>query len=297
MTYVLYNPLSDNGNGKVNAEKIRALMPSEEPEFLDITETDTLKFLTDVSPDDRVVVSGGDGTIHYLVNQLGGNAPSHTIYYYPSGSGNDFTADVRGGKNELLLLDPYIKNLPTVRVSGRELMFLNGVGYGIDGYCCEEGDKQRQKSDKPINYAAIAVKGMLFKFRPRGAVIVVDGVKHEYRHVWLAPTMNGRFYGGGMNVAPGQDRLNPERKLTVIVMHCPGKLKTLMAFPSIFKGEHVLKKDIVDVLTGNEITVTFDKPTPLQVDGETFTNVLTYSVSSGKPDVPHAEPAETAAAT
>jgi len=297
MTYVLYNPLADNGGGKVNAEKIRELMPSEEPEFLDITKTDTVKFLTDVSTDNRVIVSGGDGTIHYLVNQLGGNIPEHPIYYYPTGSGNDFTADVRGGnKNELLLLDPYIKNLPTVRVSGRELLFLNGVGYGIDGYCCEEGDKQRQKSDKPINYAAIAVKGMLFNFKPRDAVIVVDGVKHEYKHVWLAPTMNGRFYGGGMNVAPGQDRLNPERTLTVIVMHCPGKLKTLMAFPSIFKGEHVLKRDIVDVLTGNEITVTFDKPTPLQVDGETFTNVLTYSVSSGKSDVPDCKPAETAAA-
>lgn len=282
MTYILYNPLSDNGSGKANAEKIKDVL-SEDMKFLDITGIDAAKFITDASPDDRVVISGGDGTIHYLANRFNGSVPERPIYYFPAGSGNDFTTDIRDtDKDELILLNRYIEALPTVKVSGKELLFLNGIGYGIDGYCCEEGDKLRRKSDKPINYAGIAVKGMLFYFKPRSAVITVDGVKHEYGHVWLAATMNGRFYGGGMNVAPAQNRLNPERTVTVIVMHCPNKLKTLIAFPSIFKGEHVLKKDIVEVLTGHEITVTFDKPTPLQVDGETFTNVLTYSVSAAK---------------
>lgn len=292
MTYILYNPLADNGSGKANAEKIKDVL-SEDLKFLDITEIDAAKFIADASLDDRVVVSGGDGTIHYLVNLLNGKIPERPIYYFPAGSGNDFTTDIRDtDKDELILLNRYIEALPTVRVSGKELLFLNGIGYGIDGYCCEEGDKLRRKSDKPINYAAIAVKGMLFYFKPRGAVITVDGVRHEYRHVWLAPTMNGRFYGGGMNVAPAQNRLNPERTVTVIVMHCRSKLKTLMAFPSIFKGEHVLKKDIVEVLTGHEITVTFDKPTPLQIDGETFTNVLTYSVSAAKGESSDSKAAE-----
>lgn len=292
MTYILYNPLADNGSGKANAEKIKDVL-SEDLKFLDITGIDAAKFIADASLDDRVVVSGGDGTIHYLVNLLNGKIPERPIYYFPAGSGNDFTTDIRDtDKDELILLNRYIEALPTVRVSGKELLFLNGIGYGIDGYCCEEGDKLRRKSDKPINYAAIAVKGMLFYFKPRGALITVDGVRHEYRHVWLAPTMNGRFYGGGMNVAPGQNRLNPERTVTVIVMHCRSKLKTLMAFPSIFKGEHVFKKDIVEVLTGHEITVTFDSPTPLQVDGETFTNVLTYSVSAANGESSDSKTAE-----
>ncbi len=293
MTYILYNPLAGNGSGKTNAEKIKAVIPEEELKFLDITKTDAVKFLADAPDGERVVISGGDGTIHYLVNQFKGSIPERPIYYYPAGSGNDFTADIRETvKDELILLNPYIKDLPTVNVNGKKLLFLNGIGYGIDGYCCEEGDKQRKKTDKPINYAAIAVKGMLFHFKPRGAAIFVDGVKHEYKHVWLAPTMNGRFYGGGMNVAPGQNRLNSERTVTVIVMHCPNKLKTLMAFPSIFKGEHVLKKDIVDVLTGREITVTFDKPTPLQVDGETFANVTAYSVYASKSESSDSRAAE-----
>lgn len=293
MTYVLYNPLADNSSGKKNAEKIKELLPSKKLEFLDTTKTNAAEFLADVSTDDRVIISGGDGTIHYLVNQLKGNVPERPIYYYPAGSGNDFTADIRAKNNdELILLNPYIEALPTGKVSGKELLFLNGIGFGIDGYCCEEGDKLRKKSDKPINYTAIAVKGLLFKFKPRGATVVVDGVKHEYKHVWIAPTMNGRFYGGGMNVAPDQDRLNTERTVTTVIMHCPNKLKTLMVFPKIFKGEHVLRKDMVEVLTGHEVTVTFDAPTPLQVDGETFTNVITYSVSAAKTESSDSKAAE-----
>ena len=283
MTYILYNPLADNGSGKRNAEKIKELLLSEELEFIDITGINAAEFIADASTDDRVIISGGDGTIHYLVNQLKGNVPERPIYYYPAGSGNDFTTDIREkNTDELILLNPYIEALPTVKVSGKELLFLNGIGFGIDGYCCEEGDKLRQKSDKPINYTAIAIKGLLFKFKPRGATVVIDGVKREYKHVWIAPVMNGRFYGGGMNVAPDQDRLNTERTVTTVIMHCPNKLKTLMVFPKIFKGEHVLRKDMVEVITGHEITVTFDSPTPLQVDGETFTNVVTYSVSTVK---------------
>ncbi len=45
---------------------------------------------------------------------------------------------------------------------------------------------------------AIAIKGLLFHYRPTNAVITVDGVTHTYKKVWLVPTMNGRYYGGGM---------------------------------------------------------------------------------------------------
>lgn len=51
-----------------------------------------------------------------------------------------------------------------------------------------------------------------------------------------------------------------------------------MVFPSIFKGKHIEHKEMVEVLTGNEITVEFDRPTPLQIDGETVSGVTSYTV-------------------
>ena len=58
--------------------------------------------------------------------------------------------------------------------------------------------------------------------------------------------------------------------------HCPSKLKALAVFPSIFKGEHVKKTGIVEILTGQNIHVEFDRPTPLQIDGETVPDVTSY---------------------
>ena len=157
-----------------------------------------------------------------------------------------------------------------------------GIGYGIDGYCCEVGDKLRETSDKPINYAGIAIKGLLFHYHPTSATVIVDGVEHKYKKVWLAPTMNGRYYGGGMIPTPKQDRLNKEHTVSVMVYYGSGKIKSLAVFPSIFKGEHVNHKEMVEVLSGKEITVRFDSPAALQVDGETIIGVTEYSVRTGK---------------
>ena len=52
-----------------------------------------------------------------------------------------------------------------------------------------------------------------------------------------------------------------------------------MAFPGIFKGEHVKHKDMVEVLSGKRITVEFDKPQSLQIDGETILGVTSYTAT------------------
>ena len=272
MTTALYNPLASNGRGRENAAKLAEVL-DEQISFKDIRETK----ISDIPAEDKIVICGGDGTISHLVNTFG--EPERDIYYYAAGSGNDFTRDI--GETGVILLNPYLKNLPTVEVKGKSYKVLNGVGYGIDGYCCEVGDEQRAKNPgKEINYAGIAIKGLLFHFKPANATVTVDGKEHKFRKVWLAPVMNGRYYGGGMCIAPEQDRLNAERKLSVVVMHGSGKLKTLIVFPSIFKGEHVKHKEMVEILTGHTIEVKFDRPTALQVDGETIKNVESYVIKS-----------------
>lgn len=124
-------------------------------------------------------------------------------------------------------------------------------------------------------------EGLLFHYKPTNAVVTVDGQKHTYKKVWLAPTMNGRYYGGGMMPTPAQNRKNTDGTVSAMVMYGAGKLKTLAVFPSIFKGEHVRHEEMVDVLTGHTIRVEFDRPTPLQIDGETIPNVTSYEVTGG----------------
>ena len=92
--------------------------------------------------------------------------------------------------------------------------------------------------------------------------------------------MHGRYYGGGMMCAPEQDRLAEDGMNTLVVWHGSGKLPTLMAFPSIFKGEHIKKTKMIAVMKGHEISVEFEKPCALQIDGETVLGVTGYTVKS-----------------
>ena len=241
-------------------------------------------FFAALPAQEPVVLCGGDGTINRFLNDVDIAAIENDILYYAVGSGNDFLHDLGKEKGEPpFSVKKYLTELPTVTVKGKRYRFLNGIGYGIDGYCCEVGDKLRETTDKPVNYTSIAIKGLLFHFKPANATVTVDGKKHTYHKVWLAPTMHGRFYGGGMMVTPAQDRMGAERTVSTCVMFGSGKLKTLMVFPSIFKGEHVKHTEMVQVLTGHEIKVEFDRPTALQIDGETILGVTEYSVSAGVP--------------
>ena len=177
----------------------------------------------------------------------------------------------------------YLKCIPTVRVNGMEKLFLNGIGFGIDGYCCEEGDKKRvTKPGKRVNYSIIALKGLAYDFKRVNAKVTVDGVTKEFRDVWMSPAMNGRFYGGGMMCAPNQNRMNEDGLVSVIVVHSRFRLGLLIAFSSVFKGKHLRYKNIVSEIMGSDVTVEFDRPTALQIDGETVKNVTKYEVHKDK---------------
>lgn len=282
MYYILCNPLSANKQGAVLSQSLVSKLSDSELEFVDIRTVERYSdFWKRIDlENDTVILSGGDGTLNRFINANIDERLPNNLYYFAAGSGNDFKHDVSPDSDELIPLHKYIKDLPIVTVKGKSYRFINGVGFGIDGYCCEKGDELKKKSDKPVNYTAIAIKGLLFGFTPANAKVTVDGVTTKYRRAWIAPTMKGKYYGGGMMVTPEQDRFDADGKVSVALMYGTGKIKTLTVFPSIFKGEHVKHTEMVKIITGHEITVEFDRPTALQVDGETILDVTSYTVSA-----------------
>ena len=272
--HVLYNPHAGRGTGEAEAKKLEETL--EEIALTDMTKIeDYAQFFSQLNDDEEVVVCGGDGTLNCFVNQAGEAAQTKAVSYYACGSGNDFMREVQTEAGKTVALNEYIKNLPTVTVNNKTYRFINGIGFGIDGYCCEEGDKLRAKTSKPINYTGIAIKGLLFRYKPTDATVIVDGKEYRFKKVWLAPTMNGKYYGGGMIPTPEQNR--NDDTLSVMIFHGTGKLKSLMIFPSIFKGEHVKHTKHITVLSGKEITVRYDSPRALQIDGETISGVTEYT--------------------
>ena len=283
-TYILYNPFAGVGKGKEESEKLLATMEGEAV-LQDMTAIEDYgAFFAPLSGEDKVILCGGDGTLNRFVNDTADIEIKCELLYYAVGTGNDFLKDIDKQVGDAPFpVAQYLRDLPTVEVNGKTSRYLNGIGFGVDGYCCEVGDMLKEKNPgKPVNYTAIAIKGLLFHYKPANAIVTVDGESFSYKKVWIAATMKGRYYGGGMNTAPEQDRLSEDGKVTLVVMYGSGKLKTLMVFPSIFKGEHVKHTEMVAVHTGKEISVTFDRPCALQIDGETVLNVTNYKVSAGK---------------
>ena len=278
--YILYNPLSGNGTCKNTAECAEVIY--DKTEIVDMTRISNYRaFLRDLRKEDILVIVGGDGTLNRFINETAGIEIPQEILYFPAGTGNDFAKDL--GKEHCgnpFAISRYLKDLPSVEVNGKHCRFINGVGFGIDGYCCQVGDELKKIPGKKVNYTSIAIKGLLLHFDARNAKVTVDGQQYDYKKVWIAPTMHGRYYGGGMIAAPDQDRFSGNLSLTVFHGAC--RLRTLCVFPSIFKGTHITHKNMVALHTGKEITVEFDRPTPLQIDGETILNVTKYTARSAQ---------------
>lgn len=279
MTHILYNPKSGNKNGENEAQKLSTEYVSSI--VADITSYDKkFDFFTSLKEEDSIIICGGDGTLNHFINMHYCEKIKADIEYYPVGSGNDFARDVDLSFSSPQSIKKYLGNLPKVTVNGITYTFLNNVGFGIDGYCCEMGDIQKLKNDKPVNYTTIAIRGILFNFKPRNASVTVDGITKKYKKVWMAPTLKGRYFGGGMIATPNQNRLDSDKKISILICHDLNMFRLLTIFPKIFKGTHIKHKKYIEVIKGHEISVTFDRPTTLQIDGETILGVTTYSAKS-----------------
>lgn len=278
--FVLFNPHSGHRTGEAKARALQSKFTSPLT-YVDMTTiADYRAFAGKLSPEDKLIVCGGDGTLNRFINEIYDIGIENKILYYATGSGNDFLRDFgKTAGTEPMRINEEIKHLPVVTVNGKSYRFINGVGYGLDGYCCEIGDELRRTSEKPVSYTAIAIKGLLHSYKPTNATVTVDGAVHTFKKVWIAPTMVGRYYGGGLMPTPHQHRRDRTDHVSVGVMHHAGRLHTLLVFPSVSKGGHVKHKKMATELQGKHITVEFDRPVALQIDGETVLGVKRYEVT------------------
>ena len=276
MTLILFNPHANNDDVSAALEAVRAYAAAPDTVEKDLTSVDVRAEICALGEQDRVLILGGDGTIMRLANALDGAKYSVPVYLWKSGTGNDFLRDL--GLNEStepVLLNPYLVHLPHVEIHGKTYLYVNGIGFGLDGMVCEVTDKLKAQGVKKINYTMESIKLLLGGFKCPSGSVTVDGVTKSYKKIWIASAMHGQYYGGGMRVAPAQVR--GTGTLTCCVWHTSGKLATLMHFPKIFTGEHVKYTKSIDVMTGKRITVEFCHPTALQIDGETVSGVTSYT--------------------
>ena len=200
---------------------------------------------------------------------------ANNIFFSPSGVGNDFFNDVAKPGETYTRINDYIKRVHKATVDGKVHYFLTDVGMGFDGYVCAVGERFL-KEGKDFNYTLAAVKGLLGKYKPCGCSIMVDDGEEEYfENVWMASTLTGKMYGGGIKVAPTYDRLTADY-LECLVYTSPSGPHALMNFPSILNGTHEGKLKGSHVFRGKKIEIVFTQPRDAQLDGDVIPQVRRY---------------------
>ncbi len=271
MDYViLYNPLSKGGSNRKFYMKLKKQLEKknfvvEVGSLLDILDVE--EYLNDLDKNIKVIIIGGDGTLHHLANTLMDYNIKNEIYVTKAGTGNDFLRSLES-KKKLIKVNDYIKDIPYDLVTENKeekRYFLNSVGMGVDAYVAYLVNTTEKGKGK-WSYFKNVYKGFI-SYKPYDLVMEIDGEVKIFNKTWLAVIANSKYLGGGMKISPKSVRLDDE--LEVVVVHNLARFFVFLIFPLIYLGLHVIFKRWIKVYKGKEIKFKTDVDKHVQYDGET----------------------------
>jgi YegS/Rv2252/BmrU family lipid kinase len=163
---------------------------------------------------DRIVVSGGDGTINEAINGLTGDSPPVAII--PRGTANVLAAELGLSADPKQIAQTIVHGEPRAvslgDINGRKFLLMAGVGF--DARVVATVSSRLKRAIGKGAYVFASAVQMLKGGFPRFQVLV-DGVSHEAASVVVA---NAHYYGGKFVCAP-EARLEDPRLHVCLFEH------------------------------------------------------------------------------
>jgi len=227
----------------------------------------------------RLLVAGGDGTASEVVAGLldAGLAERVLLAFLPLGTGGDWgrtlgtprdlraavAAVAAGGERRL---DAGRLAWRTPEGEERRTHFVNVASAGLSGFV----DRLVNQAPKALGGTASFLIGTLrglARWRDVSCTVRVDGETIHEGPLVLATAANGRYFGGGMQVAP---RARPDDGLLdVAVIAGAPKRRLLASLPRLYRGTH-LELPELRFRQGRCVELEPAEPWFLDVDGECF---------------------------
>lgn len=217
--------------------------------------------------DERVIVCGGDGTLHLAAQELAGGDTALGIV--PAGTGDDNARTLGIPRGDVAAATRLAATGPVTRIDlghvvvadGTERVFLGVLSSGFDSLVNERANVMTWPNGN-ARYV-VAILGELRTFRPVPYRASLDG-RPVQGEAMLVAVGNGISYGGGMRVCP--DAAPDDGLLDVTWLHGVGKATFLRVFPQVFSGSHVRSPY---VSTTRAASIELDAPGQLAyADGE-----------------------------
>lgn len=267
---LLVNPGGGRGRTGRHLERLRRLAAARGLELVvsaDVAGLEAAGRRAAADGVERLLVAGGDGTLHHALQGLAHRGCALAIL--PLGSGNDLAAAL-GIPRDLaaafeLALAGAARPIDLGRVAGR--FFAGVAGVGFDSEVNRYANRIRRLRG-PLIYVWAMLR-TLRGFRAPTMRIEHDGGRFAGRAMFAAVANSGR-YGGGMRIAPAA-RLDDGWLDLVIVREIPRRA-LLRVFPRVFRGGHVTHP-AVELVRTRRLTLALDRPLTAYGDGEPLVEI------------------------
>jgi len=220
-----------------------------------------------------VLVAGGDGTIHEVVNGLVGSDTAMGVL--PMGTGNVWAKEIglptlgltqpdRLLAAARMLVDGEVRWVDVGRVGDR--FFINCAGVGIDSTVAAQVEPRTRTAKQLGGILTYLIAGLSIArdFCGVRSTIIVDG-RTIRTMVLLVVVSNIQLYGGVVKMTP-EARLD-DGLLDVRIFKGMGSAWIFRHLAGVFANRH-LRNPMVSHYQGRRVTIYTAEPFPVQLDGE-----------------------------
>ncbi len=283
-TVLVVNPHSANGSTGREVEAITARARAVLGDGAQVVLTNAMGHATALTATaldegaECVVAVGGDGTNNEVVNgfvRTDGSlrAPKARFSFLPRGTGGDFRRTFGLGKElEAALLRAKGPGTPTdvglVTFTAHDgtkatRAFINIASAGLSGIV-DAKVNATSKALGPASFFVGSLKGLM-AFHPYDMTVKVDGQVFHTGKAALCTAANGRYFGGGMQVAPRA--LPDDGLLSVVCLPAWGSLRFTLESLKLYAGD-ITKASGVKVTAGKVVEMDSSEEVLMDIDGE-----------------------------
>ncbi len=231
---------------------------------------------------DVIAVVGGDGTLNEVVQAYlgedGGAVGGPDLALIPSGTGGDFkkTLGMSGALDEAVArirlgqrrqIDLGVLRMVATNGEERLHAFVNIASFGIGGQVDSIVNASPKWLGGKVAFFAATLRAMA-SYRNASVRVKVDGKPWFEGPIFNVAIANGRFFGGGMMIAPHADP--SDGRFECVAIGDMSRPEVLALSAKIYQGAHLASRD-VKVTSGTRVEAEPLHPWAsvlLDVDGE-----------------------------
>lgn len=224
----------------------------------------------------RVMVAGGDGTVHEVVNGLmrdaapGEPGDPPTVVPLPLGTGNDWARTLRLPHDPQALAACVARNRGMLHDVGRITFperpgsthwFINVAGAGFDAHVIATLPMQTPSA---LAYLSSALRE-LRRYRSPQFRLECDGAPAAAQRLLLAFVANARYCGHGMHVAP--EACLDDGRLDLVTVGEVGLVRALPKVLKLYRGT-ILSDPLIEHRTVATVRIDAEPAAAIEADGQ-----------------------------